>query len=293
MGGLARGLYEHLITESLAEALGDLDSGRVAERKRLHPEEAADRLALHLATLVRQVVSCLDARRRTELGVGLARKVGELLATESKGVESSDLLTGTGDLLAGILARLPDGSPEALPSPATPLLDTTLLTKAPGSRESVFMKKLPKQEPGQALSNCRRSQRSPKHSSSNARGPAGTTRAQDMPTKKSREKNRLIMGTISRLTPDFGNGGVGYVLGVDQVEYFFHARNVTGITYASLQVGQRVALHPIPARAAMGAGPRATLIGRPELANQATRGKCAPTQQAALRPSLVQPYRPQ
>src|SRR5690606_27254655 len=132
MGGLARGLYEHLITESLEEALGDLDSGRVAERKRLHPEEAADRLALHLAMLVRQAVSSLDARRRTELGVGLARKVGELLAAESKGVESSDLLTETGDLLAGILARLPDGSPETLPTPATPLLDTTLLTNAPG-----------------------------------------------------------------------------------------------------------------------------------------------------------------
>lgn len=132
MGGLARGLYEHLITESLEEALGNLDSGRLAERKRLHPEEAADRLALHLAMLVRQAVSSLDARRRTELGVGLARKVGELLAAESKGVESSDLLTETGDLLAGILARLPDGSPETLPTPATPLLDTTLLTNAPG-----------------------------------------------------------------------------------------------------------------------------------------------------------------
>lgn len=132
MGGLARGLYEQLITESLEEALGALDSGRVAERNRLHPEEAADRLALHLATLVRQAVSSLDTRRRTELGVGLARKVGELLAAESKGVESSDLLTETGDLLAGILARLPDGSPETLPAPATPLFDTTLLTNAPG-----------------------------------------------------------------------------------------------------------------------------------------------------------------
>lgn len=132
MGGLARGLYEQLITESLEDALGRLDSDRLATRKKLHPEEAADRIALHLARLVRQAVSSLDARRRAELGAALARKVGELLATESKGVENSDLLSETGDLLAGILARLPDGSPETLPTPATPLLDTTLLTNAPG-----------------------------------------------------------------------------------------------------------------------------------------------------------------
>src|SRR5690606_15597588 len=104
MGGLARGLYEQLITESLEDALGRLDSDRLATRKKLHPEEAADRIALHLARLVRQAVSSLDARRRTELGAALARKVGELLAAESNGVENSDLLSETGDLLAGILA---------------------------------------------------------------------------------------------------------------------------------------------------------------------------------------------
>src|SRR5690625_6595548 len=132
MTGLELWLYEHLTTDGLEDALQTLDSKRIARRARLHPEEAADRLALHLATLVRQAVSSLDVRRRTELGVGLARKVGDLLAAESKGIEGSDLLSDAGELLAGILARLPDGSPETLPTPATPLLDTTLLTNAPG-----------------------------------------------------------------------------------------------------------------------------------------------------------------
>ena len=132
MTGLNRGLYERLITKDLEEALEALDPQHEARRSKLHPEEAADRLALHLAALVRRAVSSLDASKRTELGGELARKVAELLAAESKGVEKSDALSDSGELLQSILARLPNGSPESLPLPATPLLDTTLLTNAPG-----------------------------------------------------------------------------------------------------------------------------------------------------------------
>ena len=132
MTKLTRGLYERLITEDLEEALEALDPQLRARRSQLHPEEAADRLALYLASLVRRAVSSLDSSKRTELGVQLARKVVELLAAESKGVEGSDALSQSGELLHAILARLPDGSPEVLPLPATPLLDTTLLTNAPG-----------------------------------------------------------------------------------------------------------------------------------------------------------------
>ncbi|MGY1459013.1 DUF3427 domain-containing protein [Luteimonas sp. A534] len=132
MSGLHRGLYEQLVTEGLEEALSALDPKHRAQRVDLHPEEAADRIAFHLAALVRRSVAALDARQRTEVGARLAREVTRLLAAESKGVDATDALSATGDVLRAIGALRPDGQPEEVPLPATPLLDTTLLTNAPG-----------------------------------------------------------------------------------------------------------------------------------------------------------------
>src|SRR3546814_18595082 len=80
MSGLPRGLYEQLITEGLEEALSALDPKYRAHRGGLHPEEAADRIAFHLAALVRRSVSALDARQRLEVGARLAGEVTRLLA---------------------------------------------------------------------------------------------------------------------------------------------------------------------------------------------------------------------
>ncbi|MEN1940810.1 DUF3427 domain-containing protein [Luteimonas sp. MJ174] len=132
MSGLNRGLYEQLVTEGLEEALSALYPKHRAQRADLHPEEAADRIAFHLAALVRRSVAALDARQRTEVGARLAREVTRLLAAESKGVDATDALSTTGDVLRAIAALRPDGQPEDVPLPATPLLDTTLLTNAPG-----------------------------------------------------------------------------------------------------------------------------------------------------------------
>src|SRR5690606_23027480 len=132
MTGLHRGLYEQLVTEGLEEALAALDPKCQPQRAGLHPEEAADRVAFHLAALVRRSVSALDARQRTEVGTKLAREITRLLATESKGVDSADTLSATGDVLWAIAGLKPDGQPEEVTLPATPLLDTTLLTNAPG-----------------------------------------------------------------------------------------------------------------------------------------------------------------
>ena len=46
MPGLPRGLYEQLVTEGLEQALAALDPKYLAQRGALHPEEAADRIAL-------------------------------------------------------------------------------------------------------------------------------------------------------------------------------------------------------------------------------------------------------
>src|SRR3546814_5267954 len=90
MSGLPRGLYEQLITEGLEEALSALDPKYRAHRGGLHPEEAADRIAFHLAALVRRSVSALDARQRIEVGARLAGEVTRLLAAASRGVDAGD-----------------------------------------------------------------------------------------------------------------------------------------------------------------------------------------------------------
>src|SRR5690606_33811789 len=132
MTGLHRGLYEQLVTEGLEEALSVLESTQRAERVELHPAEAADRISFHLAALVRRSVAALDAGQRAEVGAKLAREVVRLLSAQSKGIDASDAVSASGDVLRSIVGLNPDGTPEAIPLPATPLLDTALLTNAPG-----------------------------------------------------------------------------------------------------------------------------------------------------------------
>ncbi len=132
MTGLHRGLYEQLITEGLEEALSVLESTQRAERVDLHPAEAADRISFHLAALVRRSVAALDAKQRAEVGAKLAREVVRLLTAQSKGIDASDALSENSDVLRSIVGLKPDGQPESIPLPATPLLDTALLTNAPG-----------------------------------------------------------------------------------------------------------------------------------------------------------------
>src|SRR5690606_4515107 len=125
-------LYEQLVTEGLEEALSVLESTQRAERVDLHPAEAADRISFHLATLVRRSVAGLDARQRAEVGAKLAREVVRLLSTQSKGIDASDAVSASADVLRSIIGLNPDGEPRSIPLPATPLLDTALLTNAPG-----------------------------------------------------------------------------------------------------------------------------------------------------------------
>lgn len=129
---LQRGLYEHLVTEALEAQLNELDVKHRVLRGRLHGEEAADRIALYLGTLVRRVISGLDSKQRTEIGLELARQIVHLLDSAGKGVNSSDAPSPAGDVLQAIAALRPDGTPERIQLPATPLMDTTLLTNAPG-----------------------------------------------------------------------------------------------------------------------------------------------------------------
>lgn len=132
MPGLPRGLFEQLVTNALERELADVSSTDHVHRSHLHPEEAPDRIALHLATLIRRAIGALEARQRSEVGLEIARRLVGILEVDGKGIDTSDSPAAAGDVLRAITGLLPDGTPSSTALPATPLLDTTLLTNAPG-----------------------------------------------------------------------------------------------------------------------------------------------------------------
>lgn len=135
---LPRGLYETLLTEALQQRLDRSDTQGLPLLEPLRDAEAADRLALHVASLVERAISALPEGERAQHGLVLARALVERL------VSFADLTDGAHDalatqrpteparLLTAIRAPRLDGEPESLKPPLIPLLDTTLLTNAPG-----------------------------------------------------------------------------------------------------------------------------------------------------------------
>lgn len=133
MNGLNRGLFEALLTNELDSKLEALDRTLTAEVSALHHAEAADRLALHISRHLQRTVGAMDQQRRVQLGVALATRIINLLQADSSGdVDVGDEPHPSASVLRSVLAKMPDGTPETLQLPATPLLDTTLLTNAPG-----------------------------------------------------------------------------------------------------------------------------------------------------------------
>lgn len=133
MTELHPGLYEQLLTQALSERLRSVGERLVIDSGPIHADEAADRISLHLGRLLRQAISALDAKKRASVGAALAREVIALLESHpGLGVDAGDRPVEPALVLRALLGRLPDGTPADLPLPATPLLDTTLLTNAPG-----------------------------------------------------------------------------------------------------------------------------------------------------------------
>lgn len=132
MQKLQPGLYEQLVTTVLEGRLGGLNAQDFALRTPLDKEEAADRIALHLSQLVRRAIAGMDQQTRTQAGLELARQIITLLTESSRALDADDLLSPAGDLLRAVAQLQPDGRPGIIAQPATPLLDTTLLTNAPG-----------------------------------------------------------------------------------------------------------------------------------------------------------------
>jgi superfamily II DNA or RNA helicase/HKD family nuclease len=125
------GIYELLLTELLRTELASLE-GRFEKKSRpLHSAEAADRIALHLSRHIQQSLEAVAESDRARIGIEVARN---LVAGLARIIESdtAEAPTEPGEILHAIHRRRPDGTPEPITEPLIPLLDTTLLTNAPG-----------------------------------------------------------------------------------------------------------------------------------------------------------------
>ena len=130
---LARGLYELLVTQLLDEQLRNPQVQGTPDLDDIRAAEAADRIALHVAKVVETAIESVPDEKRSEVGVELARRLIEQIATLVGEKELAGLqLTNPAKVLRAIRRKLPDGQLELIPRPLIPLLDTTLLTNAPG-----------------------------------------------------------------------------------------------------------------------------------------------------------------
>jgi superfamily II DNA or RNA helicase/HKD family nuclease len=117
----------------LEQDIRGLASNLSAEFTKLRDADAADRLALHLARVVERAIDSLPESQRAKIGAEVARRLIKELASD-KAFESfaSESLVEPPHILSAIKKALPDGSTETISAPLIPLLDTTILTNAPG-----------------------------------------------------------------------------------------------------------------------------------------------------------------
>ena len=132
MSGRGWGLYEELVTEDLAAHLRALDPRFEPSADSLRTAEAGDRIALHLSRLIRRAIESFPEKDRAKAGIDLARKLVAQIDAIVDAELGPDAPVEPGTVLRAVLGRRPDGSAEAIPEPLIPLLDTALLTNAPG-----------------------------------------------------------------------------------------------------------------------------------------------------------------
>lgn len=135
------GIYEQLVTDAVEEALAEIGTRWIIKRDALRPEEAPDRIALHLGMLIKGVVARLEGSTRVPTAIALARTIVDQLATDGDERDGKQRPHVQASVLRALLGRLPNGDAENLVEPATPLLDTTLLTNAPGEPHIGFQLK--------------------------------------------------------------------------------------------------------------------------------------------------------
>lgn len=131
MDELGPGLYEMLVTEGLKLQLDELVQRLPTQQRSLRAAEAPDRIAWHLSREIERALADVGDDERAQVGLTVARalldRLGDLVEVD---VTAMPIEPAT--VLHAILRRRPDGSPDLIGEPLIPLLDTTLLTNAPG-----------------------------------------------------------------------------------------------------------------------------------------------------------------
>ena len=134
---LPPGLYEALVTEVLAERLAEIEERLVATESGVRAAEVADWVALHLGRVVERAIEGVTEEDRVDVAVAVARdlvaRLDELVSARSRSLDlAPERPVEPGSVLRSITSRRPDGTPDEIAEPLIPLLDTTLLTNAPG-----------------------------------------------------------------------------------------------------------------------------------------------------------------
>lgn len=129
---LAPGLYEELVSAALVGRLMSIEDALV-ERVALRPADAADRIAQHLAREVLRAIDAVPEADRVATGIEIARRlIDEIAQRLPRSGAGMSMPTDPASVLAAIGEWRPDGSVRMPGRPVIPLLDTTLLTNAPG-----------------------------------------------------------------------------------------------------------------------------------------------------------------
>jgi superfamily II DNA or RNA helicase len=129
---LAPGLYEELVSAALASRLASVEDALV-ERIVLRPSDAADRIAQHLAREVVRAIDAVPEAERVATGIDVARRlIDEIAQRLPRSGAGTATPTDPASVLSAIGEWRPDGSVRMPGRPLIPLLDTTLLTNAPG-----------------------------------------------------------------------------------------------------------------------------------------------------------------
>jgi HKD family nuclease len=123
------------MTKRLEALLDRLDQTKLLpEWSTLANAEAGDRVSRHLAGVIQRAIESAPENERsaraTRLAVDLLRRLETLTSGELD--VALDEPSDPAAVLHAVLRLLPDGRPEAIQRPLTPLLDTTVLTNAPG-----------------------------------------------------------------------------------------------------------------------------------------------------------------
>ncbi|GAB3138960.1 DEAD/DEAH box helicase [Micromonospora sonneratiae] len=130
MTDLPPGIYEHLITDDLADRLRSIDPGLV-QRIGLDPADADEVLTRHIAGLVRRAIRAVPNSDRNRLArqVEVANQIAAAIEhLDPQAARVTDRVAGSHDLLAAIADRPTTTNVVAFPvRPTTPLATGALL----------------------------------------------------------------------------------------------------------------------------------------------------------------------